>query len=139
MAHFAQIVDGIVTRVVVVSNDDIKDGNGVEQESLGQAFLNKLLGQELTWVQTSYNNNFRKMYAGVGMTYDSEKDIFIHPQPYSSYTLDENSEWQAPIDRPDDDISYAIDPKGEDIESGKWKRYDWDEDNLSWRDLQETL
>ena len=135
MAHFAQIVDGIVTRVVVVGNVDIEDERGVEQESLGQTFLNNLLGEELTWVQTSYNNNFRKMYAGIGMTYDAEKDKFIHPQPHPSYALDENDDWQAPSNRPDDDVVFATDPTAEDLESGKYKRYDWDEDNLRWAEI----
>ena len=135
MAHFAQIVDGIVTRILVVSNDDITDDNGVEQEYLGQTFLNNLLGEELTWAQTSYNNNFRKMYAGIGMTYDSEKDKFIHPQPQPSYALDENDDWQAPSNSPDDDVVCATDPTAEDLESGKYKRYDWDEDNQAWAEI----
>ena len=92
MAHFAKIEDGIVTNVVVVSNDDITDENGDEQESLGQVFLNNLLG-EGTWVQTSYNHNFRKQFACMGMTYDSDKYKFIDPQPYPSWSLNENDDW----------------------------------------------
>ena len=79
MAHFAEInSDNVVLRVIVVSNDDIKDSDGVEQESIGQAFCNNLLGG--TWVQTSYNNNFRGTYAGIGYTYDSENDVFVSPE-----------------------------------------------------------
>tara|TARA_Y100000310_G_scaffold179122_1_gene179103 strand:+ start:103 stop:486 length:384 start_codon:yes stop_codon:yes gene_type:complete len=96
MAHFAKIEDGIVVNVVVVGNDDITDENGDEQESLGQAFLNNLLG-EGTWVQTSYNHNFRKQFAGKGMTYDADKDKFIDMRPYPSWSLDKNDEWKPPI------------------------------------------
>ena len=79
MAHFAEIdSDNVVLRVIVVSNDDIKDSNGVEQESIGKAFCNSLLGG--SWVQTSYNGNFRGTYAGIGYTYDSANDVFVDPE-----------------------------------------------------------
>jgi hypothetical protein len=79
MAHFAEInSDNVVLRVIVVSNDDIKDSDGVEQESIGRAFCNNLLGG--TWVQTSYNNNFRGVYACIGYTYDSENNVFVSPE-----------------------------------------------------------
>jgi len=61
-----------------------------------------------TWKQTSYNNNFRKMYAGINCTYDFSKDKFIAEQPYASWSLDGNDDWQAPINRPSDDIGYSV-------------------------------
>ena len=117
MAHFTKVEDGIVVQVLVIGNDDIADENGDEQESLGIALCNKLYG-DATWVQTSYNNNFRKQYAGKGYTYDSVKDKFICPQPFTSWSLDENDDWQAPTPYPEDDESL--------------RKYDWDEDTVSW-------
>jgi len=76
MAHFAQInSDNVVQQVIVVNNEILLDSEGVEQEALGVAFCQELLGG--TWVQTSYNGNFRGRYAGMGMIYDSVKDEFI--------------------------------------------------------------
>ena len=78
MAHFAEIgVDNIVLTVVVVHNNELLDSDGVEQESLGIEFCRTLFGG--TWVQTSYNGNIRKNFAGKGFTYDSSKDAFIPP------------------------------------------------------------
>jgi len=102
MAHFAKIDENnIVTQVVSVNNDVILKADGTESENKGKAFLNGLFGSA-TWIQTSYNNNFRKQYAGIGYTYDSAKDKFISPQPYSSWTLDANDDWQPPTAFPDD-------------------------------------
>ena len=96
MAHFAQL-DGnnVVTQVIVVSNDDTSDSNGVEVESIGVAFCQKLLGAETNWKQTSYNGNMRGNYAGIGYTYMSNvatlgvgsTDIFISQKPYDSWTV----------------------------------------------------
>ena len=116
MAHFAKVEDGIVTGVFVIANDEIVDENGVEQESLGIARCNELMG-EATWVQTSYNKNFRKLYAGIGFSYDAVKDKFIAVQSYPSWVLDENDDWVAPIAEPE-----WTDSTG----------YVWDEDNLQW-------
>jgi hypothetical protein len=77
MAHFAKIEDGIVRQVIVVNNEVLKDDTGEEQESLGAQFCADTFGG--TWVQTSYNSNFRGTYAGVGMTYDADLDIFKYP------------------------------------------------------------
>lgn len=77
MAHFAKIEDGVVRQVIVVNNEVLLDSEGVEQEALGAAFCEELFGG--TWVQTSYNANFRGLYAGVGMLYDSLKDEFVVP------------------------------------------------------------
>ena len=69
MAHFAKLdANNVVEQVIVVSNDDIKDNSGTEVESIGVAFCQKLLGASTNWKQTSYNNNFRGNYAGIGMT-----------------------------------------------------------------------
>ena len=82
MAHFAELdSSNVVLRVLVVSNDDITDDNGQEQESLGVAFLQGLLGADTRWVQTSYNGNFRGRYAGIGFTYDPDTDEFVEPEP----------------------------------------------------------
>jgi hypothetical protein len=115
MAHFAEIgLNNIVLRVIVVSNNELLDENHVEREAKGVDFCRNLFGG--TWLQTSYNSSFRKNYAGVGYTYDSERDAFIPPKPYPSWTLDENScTWQSPVPAPNDG-----------------KRYTWDENSQSW-------
>jgi len=100
MAHFAKISDGTVETVIVISNTDC----GAEfpaSEPVGQAFIASL-GLDGEWKQTSYNNNFRKQYAGIGYTYNETADVFIAPKPFASWSLDENYDWQAPIDYPAD-------------------------------------
>ena len=82
MAHFAQLDDSsTVLKVIVVSNDSILDDSGQESEAVGIAFCQQLLGAETTWVQTSYNANFRGKYAGIGDTYDLLADEFVAPEP----------------------------------------------------------
>ena len=116
MAHFAKIENEIVVTVEVLNNEVILDENNVEQESLGITFLQNHYKDTSVWVQTSYNSNFRKNYAGIGHTYDETRDAFYAPQPYSSWTLNETTcYWEAPTPYPDDD-----------------KHYTWDEDTLSW-------
>jgi hypothetical protein len=116
MAYFAEIDENnIVVQVIVVDNEDIKE-NGEEKEAKGVAFCKNLLGQGKTWVQTSYNWSIRKQYAGIGYKYDVLKDKFIAPQPYPSWSLDLNDDWQAPLPYPKD---------GE--------IYDWDEKNTKWQ------
>ena len=110
MAHFAQLdSDNVVTQVIVVSNDDTSDSNGVETESIGVAFCQKLLGAETNWKQTSYNANMRGNYAGIGYTYMTNvatlgvgsTDIFIGQQPYASWTISSTAaQWEAPITQP---------------------------------------
>ena len=80
MAHFAQVQDGIVRSVIVVNNSDCAGGEYPDSDSVGQAFIS-FMGIEGTWLQTSYNGNFRGQYAGQGMTYDPTLDEFISPQP----------------------------------------------------------
>jgi len=85
MAHFITLDESnIITKVEVVNNDVILDGDGVEQEQLGIDFLTSLYGTG-NYKQTSYNNNFRKQFAGIGFTYDATKDKFISIQPFSSW------------------------------------------------------
>lgn len=117
MAHFAQIDDTwTVLQVIVVHNNELLD-NGVESEAKGVAFCHSLLGG--TWVQTSYNGNIRKNYAGIGYTYDHALDAFIPPKPFASWLLDETTcKWQAPIAMPDDGAIYA-----------------WDEASISWKEI----
>ncbi len=99
MAHYAQIdEDGIVLQVLVVP-----DG----QENRGQEYLAEDLALGGTWVKTSYNSKIRKQFAGIGMKYDKNKDIFIAEQPYLSWSLDENNDWQAPVPYPTDGVLYT--------------------------------
>lgn len=119
MAHFAELgMDNLVKRVIVVHNNELLDGDGVEQESLGRAFCNNLFGG--TWVQTSYNGSIRKNFAGNGYTYDSSRDAFIPPKPYASWVLDEDTcQWQAPVAYPDDGQAYTWDE-----ETTQWVLYE---------------
>ena len=79
MAHFARIdSENIVQEVIVLSNDVVTDENNVESEALGQAFIASL-GMEGTWLQCSYNGNFRAVFPGLGYIYDSELDVFVMP------------------------------------------------------------
>ena len=117
MAHFAKIENNIVTQVIVVNNDDITDENGNESEAIGIQFCKQLFGEDTVWVQTSYNNNFRKNYAGIDSTYDSTRDAFIPPQPFPSWTLvEETCLWESPVPYPED---------GQD--------YRWNEELLNWK------
>lgn len=106
MAHFAKLDENnIVTQVVVVNNDVLLKSDGTESEYKGKVFLNGLFGSA-TWVQTSFNGNFRKQHAGIGYIYDQTNDVFIQPQPYSSWILDENFDWQSPVPYPTDKKFY---------------------------------
>lgn len=108
MAHFAEIdANNIVVRVLVVP--DI-------QENRGQDFLANDLGLGGTWVQASYNNRIRKQYPGVGFTYDPTADVFVSLQPYASWVLDSNYDWQAPAPKPPNASSECY----------------WDEETVSW-------
>lgn len=117
MAHFAELdATNTVLRVIVISNDDLLDENGDENEALGIGICQQVCGSETRWVQTSINNNFRKMYAGVGFKYAADKNVFYNPVgPYPSWTLDSNYDWQPPTPRPTDE-----------------KLYVWDESSLAW-------
>ena len=110
MAHFAKLdANNIVEQVIVVSNDDIKDNSGAEVEAIGVAFCQKLLGANTNWKQTSYNNNFRGNYAGIGYTYMTNvatlgvasTDVFIQQQPYASWGIGKTDpQWIAGLPEP---------------------------------------
>jgi|TARA_B110000483_G_scaffold61217_1_gene76107 hypothetical protein len=121
MASFAKIgLNNKVIEVLSVHNNELLDSNGVEQEVIGIDFLTKLTGWSI-WVQTSYNNNFRKNHAGIGYTYDEDRDAFIAPKPFNSWILNETTcLWEAPVAYPDD---------GE--------RYTWNETNQTWDLIEE--
>lgn len=108
MAHFAQLDENnIVTQIIVVANDELLL-DGVESEAKGVIFCKSLLGEDSKWKQTSYNGNIRKNYAGVGYTYDADRDAFIAPRPFDSWLLDEETcQWQAPIPMPTDGDFYS--------------------------------
>jgi hypothetical protein len=78
MAHFARVDDGIVRQVIVIDNADCGGGDFPESEPIGQAFI-AIIGLDGEWLQTSYNGNFRGIYAGQGFTYDSDLDEFVAP------------------------------------------------------------
>ena len=103
MAHFALIKSNIVEQVIVIDNASLLNTEGNEQEALGVAFCHSLFGADGTWVQTSYNGNLRKNFAGIGYTYDLTRDAFIAPQPYASWVLNETTcRWEAPTTYPDE-------------------------------------
>ena len=106
MSHFAEIdSNGIVQRVIVAEQDFIDSG---------------AVGDAASWIQTSYNHSIRKQFAGIGFTYDTAKDKFIAPQPFASWALDADDDWQPPVAMPDDD-----------------KMYRWDEDTTNWVEITE--
>ena len=103
MSHFAKIDNNnTVTEVIVAEQDFINSG------AVGDSFL---------WVQTSYNNNFRKQFAGIDHTYDKVNEVFVSPKPFPSWVLDASHDWQAPVTRPDDG-----------------KNYTWDEATTNWKE-----
>jgi len=108
MAHFAELdTDNTVLRVVVIANQEILE-DGAECETKGIARCQELFGADTTWAQTSYHANMRKNYAGTSYTYDSERDAFIPPQPFPSWTLDESTcQWVAPKPMPPDSKPYT--------------------------------
>ena len=131
MAHFARLESKtdptgftsdthlVVVRVHVVGNDNPANGTTIGDNDMhvdGEEFCKKFYKGGI-WKQTSYNHNFRKQYCGRGYVYDPVKDIFLQPQPYASWALDGNDDWQAPVTHPTDTTDKMI---------------SWDEDNLRW-------
>jgi hypothetical protein len=127
MAHFAKLGSGnIVEKIIVVNDSVIKDNNGLEQEQLGVDFINQLYNTQDIWKKVSYNTvkgihllggtPFRKNYPGIGYIYDENRDAFIAPKPFNSWTLNEDTcVWESPIPYPEDgDV------------------YNWDEETLTW-------
>ena len=127
MASFAKIENNIVTIVVSVVNEVLKDSNGIEQESIGIQFLKTLYNEpNAIWKQTSYNTiggvhksggtPLRKNHASIGYTYNENKDAFIPPKPFNSWILNEDTcLWNAPVAMPIDE-----------------NRYIWNELTLTW-------
>jgi hypothetical protein len=104
MSHFAKLENNLVTQVIVAEQDFINSG---------------IMGDSFLWIQTSYNDNFRKNFAGVGFTYDATRDAFIPPKPYPSWTLVEDTcQWQPPTAMPDDG-----------------KEYSWNEETTAWDEI----
>ena len=128
MAHFANLNNNIVTQVIVVSNHDILDNDGKENEVVGINFCKSLFGEDTNWKQTSFNSNFRGNYAGIGYTYIenvstmgvASTDIFIRQKPFNSWSLSTSTaSWVSPIgDEPGLTTSQISDGY----------RYEWDED-----------
>ena len=117
MAHFARLDNAnTVVEVVVISNEDIFDVNNNESEELGITFCQSLFDTTDTFVQTSYNYNFRNRFAGLNYTYDEENDVFIAYKPYPSWVLNSEFEWESPVPKPD------------------YEWVSWDEDSVSWID-----
>jgi hypothetical protein len=117
MSHFAQVIDGIVTQVIVIEQDVVDTGH---------------FGDPATWIQTSYNTYggqhrlggtpLRKNYAGIGYTYDVGRDAFIPPKPFESWTLNEDTcQWDSPVAYPTDD-----------------KMYIWNESITNWEEVVST-
>ena len=121
MAYFAKLGTGnIVENVISINNTVITDANGIEQEQLGVDFINKLYNTRDVWKQTSYNNNFRKNYAGIGFQYDQQRDAFIPPKPFDSWILKEDTcRWIAPVAMPTTEL-----------EDNKY--YSWNESIINW-------
>jgi hypothetical protein len=117
MAHFAKLDENnCVLAVHLVANEVIMV-DGIESEQAGIDFLTALHGHN-KWKQTSYNNSFRKQYCSVGYLYNEEADVFVSYQPYPSWSLDNNFDWQPPISMPTEN-----------------KPYRWDEETLSWIEI----
>ena len=106
MAHYAFMdSNNIVVKVITgVDETETQDDNGTvvggSSEAWETFYASQLWHAGLTCIRTSYNNNIRKQYAGIGYSYDSASDVFVVPQPYSSWTLDSNHDWQAPVAKP---------------------------------------
>jgi hypothetical protein len=151
MAHFAELnSSNEVLRVIVISNDDV-DANGGDLHADAETFVASIVPHSTggtAWKQTSYNNNFRKQYAGIGDTFDASKNKFIKPKPFPSWSLDSNDDWQAPVTKPtvteiDSNIVYT----SWDEDNQKWlgetytgdpivtTNYEWDATNLQWNEV----
>ena len=124
MAYFAKLgVGNIVEKVISINNAVITDANGVEKEQLGNDFINKLYNTRDVWKQTSYNNNIRKNFAGIGFQYDQTRDAFIAPKPFNSWVLNEDTcLWNAPVAMPE--------LTQEQIDNNNY--YAWNESIINW-------
>ena len=150
MAHFAELnSSNEVLQVIVISNEDV-DANGGDESSQAETFVATIVPYGTggaAWKQTSYNNNFRKQYAGIGYSYDSSKDMFITPQPYPSWSLDSNDDWQSPVPVPtvteigglpvytswdEPNLQWLGQTVNFDTDPATTTNYTWDASNLAW-------
>ena len=136
MAHFAELKQKtdptgfttdkhwVVERVIVVDNSHVSADEALDGENWCSTFFGGG-----TWKQTSYNSNFRKQYAGKGYIFDTAKNKFLTPQPFASWSLDENDDWQAPVTYPTDttDKQISWDEAGQ-----KWTAKDSEDNNYNW-------
>jgi hypothetical protein len=121
MASFARINKNTnkVEQVIAVSNNDCGGGDFPQSEPIGQHFINDILKLEGRWLQTSYNSNFRKRFAGIEGSYDPDRDVFLPPKRFNSWLLDEKTlDWIPPVPYPDD---------------GKY--YTWNEEKVRWDEV----
>ena len=120
MKYFAKIeLNNKVTAILNVDDSVLKDADGNEHENLGVSFLTELTGWPL-WKETWKDGSKRKNFAGMGHTYDETRDAFIRPQPFPSWTLNEDTcDWNPPTPFPDDG-----------------KKYIWNEETTSWEEIQ---
>ena len=145
MAHFAELNNSNeVLRVIVISNEDV-NANGGDLHADAETFVASIVPHSTggtAWKQTSYNNNFRKQYAGIGMKFDASKNKFLLPKPFASWALDSNDDWQAPVTYPSKDKvgSEWIVPSWEE-NNRRWigvsdsgENYIWDASSLAWNE-----
>ena len=117
MAHFARVNENwIVEQVIVVKNEVLWNDLGIECDWLGEQFCQQLFGSDTKWIQTSCNGRIYKNFAGIGYTFDTQRNAFISPKPYESWLLDESTcQWEPPVPYPSDGGLYS-----------------WDEENQDW-------
>ena len=144
MAHFAELIEKtdptgftsdthlVVKRVIVVDNKHVDSDEHVSGENWCSTFFGGG-----NWKQTSYNNNFRKQYAGRGYVYDAGKNKFLYRQPYASWSLDASDDWQAPVTYPTDSADYHVswDEAGQKwigIKKSDQSNWNWDDSSLAW-------
>ena len=121
MGYFAKITNGTVENVISISNSVLGEPelSFPQTELHGIEFIAQILKLDGEWLQTSYNSSFRKNYAGIGFSYDHQRDAFIPPRPFASWLLDEDlCRWIAPVPYPEDG-----------------KTYTWDESSISWKEI----
>ena len=144
MAHFAELKEKtdptgftadkhlVVERVIVVDNKHVDSDEHVSGENWCSTFFGGG-----NWKQTSYNHNFRKQYAGIGSIYDAAKNKFLGQQPYASWSLVANDDWQAPVTFPIDKEDYSIswDEAGQKwtgVKKSDESNWNWDASGLAW-------
>lgn len=116
MAHYAWIRNNLVINVTLGVDETVtQQGVGGSSEAWEQFYTQEINQEGVVVKRTSYNHNIRKQFAGVGFSYDAAKDEFVAPQPFASWTLDSNNDWQAPTAKPNDG-----------------KMYVWNESSLAW-------